>query len=629
MLRVSCVSRKISGRSWTGSKKPAGSAAAHFPKTAFVDPALQRGSSGTSAKETKVFRLDDAEGTQTAGHGRQGAALERNYRFKKLWIRASQWAHITGISDPLPTVLATIPAFWGAGFAVTRLLVWDGADPVVLCAPLIPVHLLVFFPAAALLLRGGCSLAQHVIHQCRSPSTVDDASQEENVPIAEAGGLLGAHVVIGAITVLNLAPVAAAWAVASLPLLALSNVMDGNRKLRERAIALSSTSLPQHAGVLARCRHALPMWLSGRAPLWLQCAACGGVPAMVGYAAVAGHVHAAVGVPLFLGSTLWSMFHTTLKGIASCRDAERVERERHLVQMTTMSLPLRQHGKGPSAAAASNAVIAAALDPIITAPSRSNSSGWRQPQQTSGGSSSFVASPSLDFWYQSLTPQLLGDLKGYWTAVLIVPSVCLIVAAGMLSSQCLLFYLGVIGSLLYIVGVADHANVFDGWSCRLNYKRNIRFGFFIMISIACSNAFWGLATEHEATKDKEDSQAPSTLHRVLRLSIDKNARVYDASEFNWTDRFARPAWVQTHVLLGLGPSGAAMRESMDNAAVSDADMISGQATLPPWMRREYLGQNTAAIARWTGFFSDDTIDWALASWYRNLDHYNVFTKIVI
>lgn len=539
MLRRTLTFHKIT-RNW--SKKSL-TATAHFPQSTFVDPALQR-DGAASAKEKKAFKLDE-ETSLPEGH--KGPLFDKSYAFKRWMYRMQRWTDLVRVQDPAPTMISLFPAMWGCGFAMTRLLVWEGADPIVLCAPLLPIHLLAFFFVGSFLLRGSLVIGYEMIQRrwgvdSVSPSQAPRApgecglAAEDSIPSpllsgsmgnAEAGGLLGAQALITSAFVLNLAPAAGKAFVCSLPFL----------------VAIPFLERWQHPK-----RNLVVNWVR----------ACGtSVGVFVGYAAVAGRVDFSVTLPLYVASVSCAVIANTLKELQIVRQHEQQAEQRKI---------------------------------LATRATRQRASLFDREGPTST--------------WQSVTNQY-GDIKFYLN-VLVVPAAVGFVLTGLLSSQCLFYYLALIPALMYLQGIIDHVNVFDPWSCKMNYARHVRFGFFVMICVGLSNAFWGLATEHNPKADRVDS-SNSTLQSLLRLNQTTAERRYDASDFNSVDRFVRPAWVQARVM----------------QLESELDV----AVIPPWMRREHLGQNLSSIVRWCGIADDTVTEWE-KWWYAKLDHYNVFTKFV-
>nr|CCC53505.1 putative prenyltransferase, fragment [Trypanosoma vivax Y486] len=210
MLRRCYLLRKVT-RSWT--RASIASASAHFPDAVRADPATQR-SDATLPKESRTWVLDDAASEGSRKAPRHVAWLTR---------RVQLWGRLMRADKPVGTLLLLAPCYWGASLAVTRALVWEGADPVVLCAPFIPVHLAVLFGAGAFLMRSaGCIIndmwdrrLDRMVERTR-----DRPLASGEVSMKEASALLVTLLALSLVIVLNLSPTALVAAFAATPIAA-------------------------------------------------------------------------------------------------------------------------------------------------------------------------------------------------------------------------------------------------------------------------------------------------------------------------------------------------------------------------------------------------------------------------
>lgn len=637
MLRASVVwTRAARGgpqRTWSAS---------HFPKqtAAFVDPALQR--SGTaSAKERKVFQLDKEA---TLPEGQQGATYDKGYSFKKGAERLARWAESARLTSPTATWLAIFPALWGCGLAVTRVLVWEGADPIVLTTPMLPLHLTAFFVVGGFMARGAAGHIQDFL-MYRWPST-DPTTKQEEAPLlekiravspAERGGMLGAHLFFCGLITLNLAPVAALSVLAVIPLYALRLFLE---EWRRRSICTrpplpsgattssSGNSQPSPPETNAPSQAALPQVRDRVIDVLRVTTTNAGV--FIGYAAVTGRLDWSIVGPLYVACCGWTVVYEYIERLQT---SARTRLERLQKQQTSRMLrekaPTRsvpgKLGNGSSSSTTSNALSttsatnssppARRVDPILA------SLTGVAPQVPVGEEDPNYVHPTFTSELQaeaSTAAHSLIDDPKFYLNVMLLPVTFGFVFAGVFSSQALLYYIGLVFGILYLQGMIDHVNMYDAWSCQVNYKRNVRFGLIVLGSILAGNAFWGLATEHVATKDKSDStEKGSALLQAMSLTIQPYARPYDVTEFNWMDRFTRPVWVQARVL------GKRQEEAGGQQSAMDGESL---VKVPAWMRREYIGQNLRSIVAWTGLVAAETLsEWEMW-WYSVLDHYNVFTR---
>ncbi|CUG88320.1 prenyltransferase, putative [Bodo saltans] len=312
--------------------------------------------------------------------------------------------------------------------------------------------------------------------------------------------------------------------------------------------------------------------------------------------------------------TMWSLIEqreAELEGVTGTPLAQS--------PVPTSSEPIRS--KSVKSTNSTSTAVVSAQTPFtssIQAAPKKKVSGFRSNQNTHGVHSDAA---------EKLLPRYFHDTKFAWNLQLVPVSLGL-AFAGVFSSQTLFFYGGVLVSIAYLQGIVDHINIYDLWSTRMNYKRNVRFAIIVLVCICCSNAFWGLATEHKPEEDRTDSAGPEegTLKKILRMNIVANQRSYDAIDFSMADRFFRPAWVQMRVLALKEQDGAAA----GTTTTTDDQLASpSQEAIPPWMRREYLGQNVGSLLRVSGVMSEDRIQSIESWWYERLDHYNVFAGMML
>lgn len=478
-------------------------ATAHFPmESVQEDPAAQR-TGALSAKETKQWTVT-VEGNNPEGYTGQ--------LFHKLRL----WAALIRLDKPVGTHLLFLPCIWGTSLAVTRALVFEGADPIVLCAPfMVPVHLLITFYFGAFTMRSaGCIINDMWDRDLdrKVERTKDRPLASGAVTMKQASALLASHLIIGLIILMNLSPAAVQAAMMSIPIVIIYPLMK------------RFTNMPQ-----------------------LALGMCFNVGIFVGYAAVLNRIDPFVCVPIYIGAVCWTILYDTIYAYQDKKDDLKV-----------------------------------------------------------GVKSSAI---------------LFGDTKTPLVLLQIPIGVC-ILASGLMAQQSLPFYLGTAWALWYLSSIVDHVNIFDGWSCATAFKRNVRFAFGIMISMMLGNAFWAFASEHEPEKDTQSISTTSSLTKVLGLNANLNTRAYDMSEFTWMDRFLKPAFVQAQAL-----QRAQEKAEAEGLPVSPDNMV-----VPPWMRREYFGENMATVARFlfvtcSSITTEEYIKEWEVWWYGITDHYSLLSYI--
>ncbi|CAM39672.1 putative prenyltransferase [Leishmania braziliensis MHOM/BR/75/M2904] len=262
-------------RSWT--KASISAATAHFPDAVLADPAASR--SGTiSAKEERSWRLDD--------NTVKVEKLPKHFQFvvRKLQL----YGNLVRFDRPVGWQLLLIPCYWGSSLAVTRALVWEGADPVVLCAPFIPFHLAVQFLVGAYLMRSvGCIVND--MWDRKFDRMVERTAQRPlacgAVSMTEASAILLSHLIAAGVIALNLSPAALLASVAVTPLWILYPLMK-------------------------RITHAPQLFLG----------LCFNWGIFVGYAAVLGRVDMAVCVPIYCAAVIWTILYDTIYAYQDRRD---------------------------------------------------------------------------------------------------------------------------------------------------------------------------------------------------------------------------------------------------------------------------------------------------------------------
>lgn len=492
MLRRTPLFSKVT-RSWT--KASIASASAHFPDAVRVDPAVLRDASCT-AKERRQWLLDD---THSAG-GRRRVPKHIEWMTRKVQL----WIQVMRADKPVGTLLLLVPCYWGASLAVTRALVWEGADPVVLFAPFIPVHILVLFASGAFLMRSaGCIINDmwDRKYDCMVERTKTRPLACAAMGMKEASALLVTNLGLAFVIALNLSPTA---------LLA----------------ALSITPFIVIYPLIKRISY-MPQFFLGVCFNW-------GI--FVGYAAVLNRVDLAVTLPIFLAAVTWTVLYDTIYAYQDRQDDLKC------------------------------------------------------------GVKSFAI--------------FLGDRK-HILIFMIYPVGLGVLISGLMVSQSLPFYIAVLLCVWYLQGIVDDVNIYDRWSCANGFSRNVRFGFFIFLSMCLGNAFWALASEHQSEKDADNSAVAETsaLMKFLLLNQSAETRAFSVQDVRWVDRFAHPAYV-------------ASQQAQEGGSAQQPLVI------PAWMRREYIGENMGTLARFLGVEEEVIQSWQ-KWWYAQLDHYNMFSKIAI
>eukprot|EP00796_Vickermania_ingenoplastis_P008282 gene8282-5801_t len=277
MLRHSAKFAKVS-RSWTTSG--IASATAHFPREVQVDPAAVRAAS-TSAKETRNWSLgmDDAAMAKMPKH------------LQRLTTGTKLYCEMVRFNRPAGWQFLAIPCLWGSSLAVSRALVWEGADPVVLFAPFIPFHLLVSFMAGAYLMRSaGCVVNDWLDRDFdrQVERTADRPFATGRAGAKEALLVLTSHVGLSALIALNLSPAALVACLAVTPIWVTYPLMK------------RYTYFPQ-----------------------ISLGLCYSWGIFVGYAAVLGRIDWAVCLPAYAAAVVWVILYDTLYAFQDIKDDKK------------------------------------------------------------------------------------------------------------------------------------------------------------------------------------------------------------------------------------------------------------------------------------------------------------------
>ncbi|CCW62347.1 unnamed protein product [Phytomonas sp. EM1] len=509
MLRHSFLFFKVS-RAWP--KGYPSVAASHFreglrPSPGVVDPAQQR-DANTSAKEQRSWTLTEEEASHLGGFSsHQSPPFPSSpappQALHRLTNRVRAYANLVRWDRPQGWQLLFLPCAWGVTLAVTRAMVWEGADPLVLFAPFFPIHLGIAFLAGAYFMRSAGCIVNDMWDRkidAMMERTKGRPLASGEVSTREAVYLLIGHLIGGAAVAVNLSPAALTLALAVTPIWVIYPFMK------------RVTYMPQV--VLGLCFN------------W-------GI--FVGYAAVLGKVDWAVCLPAYVAAVAWTVLYDTIYGYQDRED------------------DIKCGVKGLAV--------------------------------------------------------LIGNRK-YILQALLIPIATGLLLSGFMVSQSLPYYFGVMICVYYLHVILDNVNIFDRWSCAQFFKRNVRFAVYVLLSMFLGNLMWAYASEHETDKDANTNsvEAESSLSRFLFLDQRKQPRLYNSDSFNWFDRVVHPVFVQAEVA-----------------------KISGETDPPPvpaWMRREYVGDNMTMIMRFCGI-PEETISTWLKWWYSTMDHYNVFSKLVI
>lgn len=299
MLRRSFVLQKVS-RSWT--KASISAASAHFPESVTVDPAAFRTTSSHAAKDGRLFKFANPTHTTSTGSAAaagtaamastgkaapdvsaaQPTALPPGKTFSMELVRfkMGQYASLVRFNKPVGWLLLMIPCYWGSALAVTKALVWEGADPVALFAPFIPLHLAVLFAVGAYSMRSvGCVVND--MWDRRFDRMVERTSSRPlaagTISMDEAAVVLSIHLAIAGAVAVQLSPYALLACLAITPIWIIYPFMK-------------------------RITYA-PQFFLGLCYNW-------GI--FVGYAAVLGHVDLAICLPLYLGAVMWTIVYDTI-----------------------------------------------------------------------------------------------------------------------------------------------------------------------------------------------------------------------------------------------------------------------------------------------------------------------------
>jgi hypothetical protein len=209
----------------------------------------------------------------------------------------------------------------------------------------------------------------------------------------------------------------------------------------------------------------------------------------------------------------------------------------------------------------------------------------------------------------------LSDKPKAVLLVCVLPLVSGLLIGGYTAGQSVLFHAGVLFAGLNMIGIIEHVNVNDPWSCRNAYKRLVRFGGWIVLVVCCGNAGWAIVMaltpapedgEHEV-KEFATTASSSTLVQVLSVNVEPMAQQFaTATDIPFMDRLLKPVLVYTQIMAERG--------------VTDYEV-------PVYMRREFFGQNCAELMHHLPL-AQRTVDRLEASWYKFADHYNIFSRVM-
>ncbi len=270
----------------------------HFQGTSYrtstgkTIPTIEQQLSRGSAKERNAFMrfLDDAT-LRVRGLSPDGKPNPNSWFAGLEDSLLLHWARLIRLDKPAGTLLLLMPCYWGTAMAVTKAVIAEGADPVVLCAPFIPLHLLGMFAFGAWTMRSaGC-----IINDMWDRDFDRKVERTKNRPLAsgkvtmtQAAMMLSCHLVIGATIAIALHPVAMGAALAAMPLVIIYPLMK-------------------------RVTYG-PQVVLGMAFNW-------GI--FVGYAAVLGRVDPLVCVPLWIAGVAWTVIYDTIYAYQDVKDDEK------------------------------------------------------------------------------------------------------------------------------------------------------------------------------------------------------------------------------------------------------------------------------------------------------------------
>lgn len=554
MLRRTPTFSKVS-RNWT---KKSLSATSHFPLKV-VDPAQLRNEAST-AKEQKVFYVT-----------KEGDPLKESSIAARAMLGVKQWAQIVRLQQPTGLYLTMIPCFWGTAMACTRALVFEGADPVVLCAPLLPLHLVVLFSLGTFTVRAAGHIANDLMFKDKLQKELTEHEKALNpimngaMSTSNATAILAAHGTVATVIALNLSPAAISALCATLPLAVVLSLLQ--RVVLPPASSLPTTGKVQQQGSAVLAQALLTGLLFN-------------MGIFVGYGAVVNRIDWWVCGPAYFAAVMWTCIYEVI----------HTYQHRNIVQAEAQS--------------------AANATPLSTNLNHANNPFGAQKTKGKCGVNAATSKSKSDATDMSSTLSLrsFADTK-LGLSILQFPVACGFAMAGVLSPQAIFFYVGLAWSSYYLSSVVDHLNVYDRWSCNTAYKRNVKYGWMILFSFMAGNAFWAFASEYEPQKDQQSISEESVLKSAISFGNPISPRSYDTSNFTWMDRFLKPAFVQGQAL---GAKG-----------VPPEDIV-----IPAWMRREHFGENCSKLARFLlgGVVSEATISGWERWWYSMVDHYNLLAK---
>lgn len=477
-----------SGRSWrrtaAATKSSATGASSHFK-----DSAVPMRSSGESAKEQKIFWQRMNRWYQA----KVSSGSEENILYK--------WGKLIRFDQPTGALLLVIPCYWGSAIAITKAIIFEGADVVAVQAPIIPIHLIGLFLIGAWTARSAACIVDSLWNRQGSSAAGVAVGSTPPVTKGQVSIMLGLHFLLGMAVVISLHPTAIAAAAAGVPVAFLYPVLKGIRYA--------------------------PQLLAGMVSNW-------GV--FVGYAAILGRIDFTVCVPLWVAGICWTFIYDTMYAY-------------------------KDKTEGSTGAAPAGAVT-------------------------------FRGDPKKALY--ALCFPLFGGLG----------------LAGVAAGQSFPFYIAASSFILHISSIIDHFNVQDPWSCLNAYKRNVRFGLYVLLSIFIGNFIWVLYSVVEGLNPNPKSNtATKILCNVLTLNVHLDRGYISAyQEFSWFDRLMKPAFVHAHL--------------MHKQGVTEFD-------IPPYMRREYVAQNFCSVLRLTPWLFDAKMidDWE-TWWCQTADHYTIFGKLV-
>jgi len=226
---------------------------------------------------------------------------------------------------------------------------------------------------------------------------------------------------------------------------------------------------------------------------------------------------------------------------------------------------------------------------------------------------------------------------------LLLPPMCAcFVASGISADQSALYYIGIGASMYYLFSLLENLRERDAWSCANFFRRNARFGVFVIGSWCLGNFGWVLFIQFSTILDDAEKQGKESL-------LDKTAAELAAppKKTFWERMMPGHAetWADVGLFLVTGGSESfnkEVKETQVRNSPANVDMLdrwmkpsfvylqqhpgAQVEDIPPHLRKEYFGQNVTDMLIFLRLVAPEN-GAAWKKWfYDTSDHYTFFSR---